>query len=349
MSENHDLDGPVEKFFCSTKVEVIKISCEWKICNFSVISLDTGSMMKSPNFSPSNNSDIKCHIGLYPQGRDAESKEYLAIFLFLRSQHNTIKLKANLEFSILNKYRKKCFVFQSVKIFNKGEGHGAHKYVLRSKIINPTYLVNDCLIIVCDIIIGLNGTNLEGCTMVHNTITNEKCQLQLLNNYESFLKDQHLSDVTIFISNKRLKAHKTILAAHSPVFLAMFKNDTKENHENTIVITDIDLKVFQELLRFIYSGKIEDMDAIVMDLLVAADKYSIDGLMMKCEQYLQNSLNPDNVIDILVLADNHNADNLRQSAIKLYAADKKKVMNELDILDQLKPNTVKDILKLTMQ
>ena len=168
-------------------------------------------------------------------------------------------------------------------------------------------MVNDCLTIACDMTVDLNNIISESCTMLDIITTSEKCQLKLLNNYEVFLNNQDLCDVTIVISDNRLQAHKTILAAQSPVFLAMFKNDAKENHESTIVITDIDFEVFQELLRFIYSGKIKNMDTVVNNLLIAADKYAINGLWMKCEQYLQNSLNPYNVIDIL---DKHNAKNL---------------------------------------
>ena len=71
--------------------------------------------------------------------------------------------------------------------------------------------------------------------------------------------------------------------------MAMFESDMKEKHENEIEIKDIKFDVLQELLRFIYCGKIENFETLVIELLVVADKYVIKKLSIKCEQNLQST------------------------------------------------------------
>ena len=349
MDKNQDLDRPAENFFGFTKVDVIKISYEWKIHDFRVIGQNNRVSLKSSEFS-SNYANVKWCISLYPKGRNEDSEDFLSIFLRSESHPENLQLETNFQISILNRNRKKCFVKDHTHTFIKSSGHGATKHVLKSEIMNDDYLPNGCLTIVCDITAGLDKIMTKNCTAFDNIKADEKSQHVLLNDYESLLNNQKLCDVTIVISDKKLHAHKAILAAHSPVFMNMFVNDTIENRESILQITDIEFKVFQELLRFIYSGKIESMDIVVNDLLVAADKYSIGGLLRKCEEYLQNIFNVDNIINILLLADNNNAESLRISAIKYFIANRKDIIgvNSLDFLERLKPCTVKEMLKFAI-
>ena len=351
MDENQDLDSTSENLFGFTKVHVIKISYEWKIHDFQVIGLKNGVPLRSPQFSSSNYENLKWRLSLYPKGDSNKTMNFLSLFLRLESNPENLQPEIHCQYSILDKNRKKSFVGYFTHTFIKSSfSRGVPDYVPRKKIMNDQYLSNGCLTIVCDITAGLDKITTKNYTIFDNIKPDQKFQLELLNNYESFLNNKKLCDVTIVISGEKLHAHKAILAAQSPVFMNMFVNDTIENREGILQITDIDFKVFQELLRFIYSGKIESMDTIVNDLLIAADKYSIGGLLLKCEQYLQSILNEHNVINILELADNHNAENLRISAIKYFITHRKDIIgvNNLVFLDRLKPCTVKEMLKFAI-
>ena len=90
--------------------------------------------------------------------------------------------------------------------------------------------------------------------------------------------------------------------------------------------TQIDQKPLLQLLNnyeslfcfFIYCGKIENFEILAIELLVTAYKYAIKELSIKCEQYLQSTLNSDNVLNILCLADKYNSLNLKKSAIDFF-------------------------------
>ena len=49
-----------------------------------------------------------------------------------------------------------------------------------------------------------------------------------LDNLGAIWEQSRYTDVLLVVRGREIKAHKTILAAHSPVFNAMFENDLKE-------------------------------------------------------------------------------------------------------------------------
>ena len=130
------------------------------------------------------------------------------------------------------------------------------------------------------------------------------------------LGDKEFSDVTFIAGDQEIPAHKALLAAKSPVFAAMFKSKMKEEQTNRIEVTE-EADVFEELLHYIYTGKIENLDTNAEGLFAAADKYGIDQLKSLCELELVGQLNATNALQRLVLADLHGASHLKCKATEL--------------------------------
>lgn len=103
---------------------------------------------------------------------------------------------------------------------------------------------------------------------------------QLLHNasdgFESFLENGKFSDITLVVCNKEFKAHKMILATRSPVFEAMFEHDCKEVQEGKVNIPDVPADAFEELLRYMYTGKVADPKKYALELLLAANKVGLE-------------------------------------------------------------------------
>lgn len=70
-----------------------------------------------------------------------------------------------------------------------------------------------------------------------------------VNNYESFLNNESLSDVKIRVGNKIYHSHKLVLSASCPVINRMLMSNMQEGLNNLIEIKDMKEAVFDEILR----------------------------------------------------------------------------------------------------
>ena len=96
---------------------------------------------------------------------------------------------------------------------------------------------------------------------------------QLVEDLDDLFKTKKCFDITFKVGDKHLRAHKALLVARSKVFLAMFENETKEKKENVVHIIDIEADIFEQFLRYIYTGKIPALDEKNADkLFEVADK-----------------------------------------------------------------------------
>lgn len=74
----------------------------------------------------------------------------------------------------------------------------------------------------------------------------------------------------------------------------MLEHDTKEAIENRIIIDDISVDVFQQLLAFMYTGEVIDIDENPVDLLIAANKVSLFICLSK--NVLTNNFPPTSMV-----------------------------------------------------
>ena len=87
---------------------------------------------------------------------------------------------------------------------------------------------------------------------------------ELLEDFQKLFESMELSDVTFNVRCRISDSirsvyvctalHKTILAARSPLFAAMFKHPSKEKLSGIVNVPDIEPDVFKVLLRYIYIG-----------------------------------------------------------------------------------------------
>ncbi|XP_064540349.1 speckle-type POZ protein-like [Drosophila montana] len=140
---------------------------------------------------------------------------------------------------------------------------------------------------------------------------------KLADDLGALLEEETLSDVTIVTGDgQKIKAHRLILSARSPVFMAMFKHPSKENELGCITIPDFNYNVIREMLRFIYTDQKPNMADIIEELLAAADKYCLDRLKAMCADFLLSSLSAENAAKLLKLADLYNMEYLKSRAVE---------------------------------
>ena len=142
--------------------------------------------------------------------------------------------------------------------------------------------------------------------------------------YGGLLKSSKLSDFTIKVGNQKFTCHKAILAARSSFFERMLINNTEE--EGTVQelsLTDISPDTVSNMLNYIYTNTVENIEEAATDLLPVADKYSLTGLKAMCSAALIPQIKVETAVDLALMSDKHNVENLRRAAIR-YIVDNKK-------------------------
>ncbi|RLN12477.1 hypothetical protein C2845_PM09G21100 [Panicum miliaceum] len=134
------------------------------------------------------------------------------------------------------------------------------------------------------------------------------------------------ADVTFVVdSGKRFPAHKTILAARSPVFMAEFFGHMNEKGSQSVRIQDMEAAVFKAMLHFIYTDMVPELDeepgaaAMAQHLLAAADRYGLDRLKLICEGKLSGGIDVDTAATTLALAEQHNCSLLKAKCVDFIA------------------------------
>jgi len=130
--------------------------------------------------------------------------------------------------------------------------------------------------------------------------------------FGNLLTSQSSSDISFIIDGKEVKAHKLILSARSPVFAAMFRSDMKEKEMDQIDIPDISPVVFNELLRFIYTDRVQLTEDNAEPLLAAANQYLLLSLKTHCEEFVIKGLSTENCVEMFVLAEMYDASHLKK-------------------------------------
>ena len=125
----------------------------------------------------------------------------------------------------------------------------------------------------------------------------------ILTGMKKMLSDSLHSDLTIKCGGEEFKVHKAVLASQSPVFRRMLESDMKEQRTNVIEISDVDQAVISDMLAYIYTGSVPNLDTLARELLNVANKYELSGLFTMCERELKSKISLENVIELLQLAD----------------------------------------------
>ncbi|XP_014229817.1 speckle-type POZ protein A-like [Trichogramma pretiosum] len=318
--------APIPNKWDTTRMEIIRYKYMWTISNFSFFWNNTpGAYVDSPVFSTGANHKIKWHLRLYPNGNYyASDYGHIALYLHLKSC-DAPSIEAKCKFSIINGKREETNVKSSrychrfVKMIDSQRFTGLANFVRRDYVTDPAngLLPNDTLTILCEIRACRGIINILGLSISDQQLKLPKTQPD---DFGALLESEAFSDVSLIVGCREFKAHKAILAARSPVFLAMFRHDMKEKNENIVEIHDIDERVMREVLRFIYAERVERIQDLANDLLAAADRYSLEGLKIMCEEALCGKLTVNNAADVLAIADMYNADCLKTQVIHFLVA-----------------------------
>jgi speckle-type POZ protein len=137
--------------------------------------------------------------------------------------------------------------------------------------------------------------------------------------FKKLFMSAKLADIVIMTKDGEFGVHKNIIS-RSDVFECMLYGTTNEAQSGVIRIEDINHDVLVEMCRFLYYDEIPKIQTLALELLVAADKYMVSDLAVKCCQYLMVNITTENFLNILTTAYQLNKEALREAAIDFIIA-----------------------------
>ncbi|XP_044758880.1 speckle-type POZ protein B-like isoform X2 [Coccinella septempunctata] len=97
--------------------------------------------------------------------------------------------------------------------------------------------------------------------------------------------------------------------------LLEYKNEKNKHIKYKLDFSCYSHNLIYELVRYIYTDKVDNAETYASHLLPLSTKYKMPGLTGLCERTLLETLTPGNVASILLLADENGCENLRKAAL----------------------------------
>ncbi|EPS63640.1 hypothetical protein M569_11145 [Genlisea aurea] len=169
------------------------------------------------------------------------------------------------------------------------------------------YLKDNCIRFRCSITIFPPATVEES----HATPT-------IFDDLKRLLESGNGCDVTFEVDGKKFGAHKSIMAARSPVFNALFFGSLSDPNLKCVTLPEMDPDVFKGFLDFVYCDELSGETSVSMyeSLFVAADKYDFSRLKAHCEDELHENIGVETVASILLRAEMTNSSVLKSACLE---------------------------------
>lgn len=177
----------------------------------------------------------------------------------------------------------------------------------------------------------------------HSDYSSPEHSESLITNFESFRIEGGYSDVTLVVDGRQFPCHRVILAAGSRYFKSMFSSGMEECRKSKIDLQQVDSTVFEYVLHFIYTGRVQITLSILQDLFQQAYMFQIEPLVNLCVKFFRENMNETNCLAALMLADTHAHTQLYDISKELACFHFKTIMHDEDFC-RLSLQCVMDLL-----
>ncbi|XP_058803623.1 protein roadkill-like [Phymastichus coffea] len=279
------------------------------------ISQDACSIFYRDNWSvspPFNIDGVSWQLVIIPKGYVDGDTELVSVFMRLKSD---VEYKTNYSISVMGKdntpcYHRVCGIRNYVRKLkneepnNKYHSWGLADFIQRQEILEKSdhYMSRNRLVILIEFYPDrFNVYNRFPYTFDSILNNTEECDVTLIVKVENKFKYLH--------------AHINVLSKTSKVFAELFaKRSDLGKAQKAVVVEGFKHEVIVEMLRFLYTGEVQNMENMAQEILLAARRYGILDLIDVCDDFLYQNLSGDNASAYLDLANNHKLVSLKQNA-----------------------------------
>ncbi|XP_048534323.1 BTB/POZ and MATH domain-containing protein 2-like [Triticum urartu] len=263
------------------------------------------------------------YIEYYPNGESSKCADYISLHVSVLDNDEDYQktVKAKVCVSLIDQVEKHKPMYirgTGTRTFGGYAFMRLDKFMKKDVLEESVNLKGNCLTIRCDImVLNTDDDDANGDEVLPPDVRHQ---------FNSLLQNKVGADVTFEVSGETFVAHRCVLAARSTVFMAQLFGPMKEGTTRSAIIQikDMEAKVFKALLSFIYTDSFPEMEEEdkaqvvekgqeedemrlqwLQDLLVAADRYDVQGLKFICEKQFSERLGVSSVMSTLALAEQH--------------------------------------------
>lgn len=153
---------------------------------------------------------------------------------------------------------------------------------------------------------------------------------RFLRRLKSQKDEDWLVDFTIiFGEDKQIRAHKSVLAAHSDYFSTMFtQTNTQEYIKSKVYLRDINYQTVCKLIDFCYTAELAMDEENAQDILIAASRLQFPSVQEMASEYICTMMDASNCLGIYMLAERILLPSLLERSLEFCLTHFEDVVNE---------------------
>ena len=149
----------------------------------------------------------------------------------------------------------------------------------------------------------------------------------ICDNLREIFRGRKRTDFKLMFNKKIILAHRIILETRSPVFGAMLSHNTKENQSGEVFIPDIDAISMGELLKYMYSGDLDNLTTDnVFSLYAAAHKYDVKDVMQICSEFIIRNFSVQWICDVIEFAELYQDEVISRYSMDFFKENAKEII-----------------------
>ncbi|XP_033338406.1 protein roadkill [Megalopta genalis] len=124
-----------------------------------------------------------------------------------------------------------------------------------------------------------------------------------------------LAEMISLLGEPQVKENSNLNTAEDKILNSQDPTEEKEQYKFVLELLDLCKDVTEELLRYIYTDHVDNLDNLAPQLLSLAERFSLQGLKELCERNLIESINPENIASRLLVADEFRCGALKRASL----------------------------------
>jgi len=253
--------------------------------------------------------DAQWEILVYPRGNDRCKDGWIRVSV--RCTRGKQETRAVYSVSVVNQAGEVKHKLEEEALFMSGDGWGFDNFISLERLTDPSKGFSDDVVIfeASVTVLGqevVSVTGLEGGPASSRSVAVK----DIASDWRAMWRSSLDSDVVLRVGENELRAHRLVLVTRSPVFARMLSVESKmaEASSGVVKIEDVDCDTMDILCEFMYTDVVRegglcwDDPEAAGNLLQAAAKYEVSGLVRQCAAKVSQTLTIDSAAEWLILA-----------------------------------------------